>query len=69
VAGLACHSGYSDLYTQRVGRNTSASALESFEVELDGIYKRVSAIQDKPEAWMAMLTWLSGEGWEKSLIA
>ena len=45
--------------------NNPASAIESFEVELDDICKRVSAIQDKPEAWMPMLTWLSGEGWEK----
>jgi len=50
---------------KQLEQNTPASALESFEVELDGIYKRVSAIQDKPEVWMAMLTWLSGQGWEK----
>ena len=42
-----------------------ASVIESFEVELDGICDRIIAIQDKPEAWMAMLTWLSGAGWER----
>jgi len=40
-------------------------ALESFEVELTGIYKRVSAIQKQPEVWIKTLAWLSGEGWEK----
>jgi cyclic beta-1,2-glucan synthetase len=40
-------------------------ALESFEVELTGIYERVSAIQDQPEAWIKTLAWLSGEGWER----
>ncbi len=45
--------------------NNPASVIESFEVELDSICERISAIQDKPEAWMAMLTWLSGEGWER----
>jgi cyclic beta-1,2-glucan synthetase len=38
-------------------------ALESFEVELTGIYERVSAIQNQPEAWIKTLAWLSGEGW------
>ncbi|MGB8212135.1 MAG: glucoamylase family protein [Anaerolineales bacterium] len=40
-------------------------ALESFEVELTGIYERVSAIQNQPEAWIKTLAWLSGEGWER----
>ena len=44
---------------------TPASAIKSFEIELDGICKRVSAAQNKPELWVAMLTWLSGEGWER----
>jgi len=39
--------------------------LESFEGELTGIYERVSAIQNQPEAWIKTLAWLSGEGWER----
>jgi cyclic beta-1,2-glucan synthetase len=46
-------------------KNNPHSALESFEVELTGIYERVSAIQDLPEAWVKTLAWLSGEGWER----
>ena len=45
--------------------NNPASAIESLEVELDDISKQVSAAQDKPEAWVALLVWLSGEGWER----
>ena len=37
---------------------------ESFEVELDTIYKRITAIQDQPQNWTTTLNWLSGEGWE-----
>ena len=40
-------------------------ALESFEVELTGIYERVSANQNQPEAWIKTLARLSGEGWER----
>ena len=39
-------------------------AIEPFELELDSISERVAGIQDKPEAWTMILTWLSGEGWE-----
>jgi cyclic beta-1,2-glucan synthetase len=45
-------------------KNNPARAIKSFEVELDGICERVTAIQNKPEVWMAMLSWISGEGWE-----
>lgn len=45
-------------------KNNPASILASFEIELDDIYERVRAIQDKPELWLAMLAWLSGAGWE-----
>ncbi len=41
------------------------SAIESFEIELDDISKRVSAAENKPKSWMALLVWLSEEGWEK----
>jgi cyclic beta-1,2-glucan synthetase len=43
--------------------NNPSSAIESFEVELDGIGERIHTILEKPEEWMAMLGWLSGEGW------
>ena len=45
--------------------NNPVSVIESFAVELDGMYERVSSIPDKPEAWMAMLTWFAGEGWAR----
>lgn len=45
--------------------NNPASAIESFEVELDDIGQRVSAAQNKPESWVALLVWLSGEGWAR----
>ncbi len=46
-------------------KNNPHSSLESFEGELTGIYERVSSIQNRPEAWIKTLAWLSGEGWEK----
>jgi len=42
-----------------------AQDIEALELKLNGIYKRVSAIQDQPEAWIKTLVWLSGEGWER----
>ena len=42
-----------------------AQDIEALELKLTGIYKRVSAIQNQPEAWIETLVWLSGEGWEK----
>jgi cyclic beta-1,2-glucan synthetase len=45
-------------------KDNPGSAILSFEVELDNIYERVTEIQDKPEAWTMILTWLSSEGWE-----
>ena len=39
--------------------------IEALEAELVSIYKRVSAIQNQPEAWKTTLGWLSGEGWER----
>ncbi len=42
-----------------------AQDIEALEFKLTGIYKRVSAIQNEPEAWIKTLVWLSGEGWEK----
>jgi cyclic beta-1,2-glucan synthetase len=49
---------------QELEKDKPDSAIEPFEVELDNICERVTAIQDEPEAWTMILTWLSGEGWE-----
>jgi cyclic beta-1,2-glucan synthetase len=49
---------------QELEKDIPGSAVEPFEVELDDICERVTAIQDKPEVWMMTLEWLSGEGWE-----
>ncbi|HUH98771.1 MAG TPA: glucoamylase family protein [Anaerolineales bacterium] len=49
---------------QKLEETDPASAVESFEVELDGIGERVRAAQKGPESWVATLGWLSGEGWE-----
>jgi cyclic beta-1,2-glucan synthetase len=46
-------------------KNNPHPILEPFEVELTGIYERISAIQNQPEAWIKTLAWLSGEGWER----
>jgi cyclic beta-1,2-glucan synthetase len=48
---------------QKMENDNPGSAVEFFELELDRISERVTAIQDKPHAWTAMLAWLSGEGW------
>jgi cyclic beta-1,2-glucan synthetase len=50
---------------QALEKNTPEASVESFEVELTGIYERVSAIRDQPRAWIKTLAWLSGEGWER----
>ena len=50
---------------QALEKNNPHASLESFEVELTSIYKRVSAIQNQPSAWKLTLDWLSGEGWER----
>ncbi len=47
---------------KELGESNPAPAIASFEAELQGICERVRAIQNKPEAWTAMLAWLSGEG-------
>ncbi len=49
---------------QELEKDHPGSAVEPFKVELDNISERITAIQDKPEAWTMILTWLSGEGWE-----
>jgi cyclic beta-1,2-glucan synthetase len=46
-------------------KNNPDASLESFEVELTSIYERISLIQNRPEAWIKTLAWLSGEGWER----
>ncbi len=50
---------------KKLEENNQSLAIESFEVELDGLCERIRTIQDKPGEWMAMLGWLLGEGWEK----
>ncbi|MGC1378047.1 MAG: glucoamylase family protein [Anaerolineales bacterium] len=45
--------------------NTPGSPVEPFEIELDNIRERIAAIQETPDAWTIVLTWLSGPGWEK----
>jgi cyclic beta-1,2-glucan synthetase len=50
---------------QALEKNNPHASLESFEVELTSIYKRVSAVQNQPSAWKITLDWLSGEGWER----
>jgi hypothetical protein len=52
------------LLKHELEKDNPGSAILSFEVELDNIYERVTEIQDKPEAWTMILTWLSSEGWE-----
>ncbi len=52
---------------QALEKNNAAARevdFESFEVDLNTIYKRISAIQDQPINWTTTLNWLSGEGWE-----
>ena len=49
---------------QELEKDNPGSVVEPFDVEIDNIRKRVTAIQDKPEAWTMILAWLSGEGWE-----
>ena len=46
-------------------KNNPKTLVESFEVELTGIYQRVSAIQDQPADWTATLAWLAGAGWNR----
>jgi cyclic beta-1,2-glucan synthetase len=46
-------------------KNNPHASIESFEVELTSIYKRISAVQNQPSAWKMTLDWLSGEGWER----
>ena len=43
----------------------SIPVIKSIRIELDDISERVYTAQNKPELWMAMLDWLSGEGWER----
>jgi cyclic beta-1,2-glucan synthetase len=50
---------------QALERNNPHASIESFEVELTSIYKRVSAAQNQPSDWKMTLDWLSGEGWER----
>ncbi|RJP47823.1 MAG: cellobiose phosphorylase, partial [Anaerolineaceae bacterium] len=50
---------------QALEKNNPHASIESFEVELTSIYKRVSAVQNQPSAWKMTLDWLSGEGWER----
>ena len=50
---------------QALEKNNPHASIESFEVELTSIYKRVSGIQNQPAAWKKTLDWLSGEGWER----
>jgi cyclic beta-1,2-glucan synthetase len=50
---------------QALEKNNPQASLESFEVELTGIYERVSFIQNQPPAWKMTLDWLSGGGWER----
>jgi len=45
--------------------NNSIPAIESLTVDLDDVSKRVSAAENKPDSWVALLVWLSDEGWEK----
>ena len=57
-----------DILTEVINKlenNDPTSAIESFEDELDGIGEHIYTIQEQPGQWMAMLGWLSGEGWEK----
>ncbi len=44
-------------------RNNSGPTFESFEVELDSICRRITAVQDKPMAWTSLLAWLVSDGW------
>ncbi|HVN54432.1 MAG TPA: glucoamylase family protein [Anaerolineaceae bacterium] len=42
--------------------NNSGSAFEPFEVELQGICRRITAVQDNPGAWTSFLAWLVSDG-------
>jgi cyclic beta-1,2-glucan synthetase len=50
---------------QALEKNNPHASIESFEVELTSIYKRVSGVQNQPSEWIKTLDWLSGEGWER----
>jgi cyclic beta-1,2-glucan synthetase len=49
---------------EELEKDNPGSVIEPFEAELDNICEHVTTIQDKPEAWTMILTWLSSEGWE-----
>lgn len=50
---------------KKIDENRPDSQVETFELELENIRERIVAIQETPEAWTIVLTWLSGPGWEK----
>jgi len=45
-------------------KNNPESTAELFEIELDDIYARIIAIENKPAKWTEIIEWLSSEGWE-----
>ncbi len=49
---------------QELEKDHPGSTIGPSAVEFSNINERVTAIQDKPEAWTITLAWLSGEGWE-----
>ena len=53
---------------QALEKNNPDASVESFEVELTSIYKRLGTIQNQPDEWTNTLGWLSGEGWERVRI-
>jgi len=46
-------------------KNNPDSAFEPFDVELDSICEHITAVEDDPDAWTGLLTWLSSTGWER----
>ena len=44
-------------------KENTGSTSGPFEVELDSICARITAVQNKPEAWTGALAWLSSDGW------
>lgn len=49
---------------EKLDGSTPGSPVGPFQIELENVRERILVIQETPEAWAIVLTWLSGTGWE-----
>ena len=49
---------------QSVEKNNPSVAIQSFEIELSEIYRKVKHVQSNSSEWTKTLLWLSNEGWD-----